>query len=62
MKIMSMFFLKKKNLQGKWVILGSNSFSKILHNENGQEVHENYIKGFSEKNIFGTIGPYLARK
>ena len=31
---------------------------QTLHNEKGQEVHDNYINGFSEKIIFGAIGPF----
>ena len=56
-------FSEKKFLQGKWVILGPKMmhwiqiwipskeffFFLILHNKRGQEVHRNYINGFSGK-------------
>ena len=39
-------------------------FFKILHNEMGQEVHENYINGFSEKILiwgkWTILGPKIA--
>ena len=38
------------------------SLFQILHNVKGQEVHENYINGFSKKIIFGTTGPFFAPK
>ena len=54
-------FFEKILCQRKWVILGIKmvhphnfgstlkSFFLILHNEKGQEIHGNYINGFSEK-------------
>ena len=73
MKIISMVFLKKissgqmrhfrpKNDVSSYLWISSNSFFEILHNEKGQEVRENYINDFSEKNIFSAIGPFLAAK
>ena len=38
------------------------SFFQSLRNEKDQEIHENYIDGFSEKNIFGAIGLLLVQK
>ena len=32
-------------------------FLKILHSERGQEVHESYVNGFSEKILLGSNGP-----
>lgn len=37
-------------------------FLKILHSEGGQELHENYVNGFSEKILLGSNGPIRTRK
>ena len=34
---------------------------KLLLNASGQDVHESYINGFSEKFLFGANGPKMAR-
>ena len=38
----------------------SKDFFEILHNERDQEVHENYINGFSGKKSFWGNGPFWA--
>ena len=55
-------FTEKTFVRGRWIILGPtmipcrNSGSTlrilflVLHNERGQEVHQNYINAFSQKN------------
>ena len=37
-------------------------FLKNLRSERGQEVHENYVNGFSGKILLGSNGPIRTRK
>ena len=37
-------------------------FFEILHNKRGQDVHENYINGFSKKRFIWTNGPFWTWK
>ena len=46
-----MVFTKKIIVQGKWLILDPPPWIfLILHNKGDQEVHQNYINAFSQKN------------
>ena len=38
------------------------NFFEILQNQRAQEVHQNYIIGFSEESSFRAIGPFWVEK
>ena len=69
MKIISLVFVKKKFFRTNgsfwtqsWCVvitrISSNDLFKILHNEKGQEILENYLNGFSGKLISVAIGRF----
>ena len=46
-----MVFTKKIFVQGKWLILDPPPWIFLIsHNKGDQEVHQNYINAFSQKN------------